>query len=66
MSGVQASILTSTVSVVASLLTAGSPRAADSKIIAHGAKLEKLAGGFEFTEGPAADNTVKMRVKGAR
>ncbi len=30
-------------------------RAADSKIIAPGATLEKLAGGFEFTEGPAAD-----------
>ena len=28
---------------------------ADSKIIAPGARLEKLAGGFEFTEGPAAD-----------
>lgn len=26
-----------------------------SKILAPGAKLEKLAGGFEFTEGPAAD-----------
>lgn len=43
------------VSVVAILVTAGSLRAADSKIIAQGAKLEKLAGGFEFTEGPAAD-----------
>jgi gluconolactonase len=43
------------VSAVAVLLTAGSLHAADSKIIAPGAKLEKLAGGFEFTEGPAAD-----------
>ena len=38
------------------LLSAGFLRAADSKIIAPGATLEKLAGGFEFTEGPAADN----------
>src|SRR6266545_5557388 len=37
------------------LLIAGSLPAADSKIIAPGATLEKLAGGFEFTEGPAAD-----------
>jgi gluconolactonase len=29
--------------------------AADSKVIAPGAKLEKLADGFSFTEGPAAD-----------
>jgi gluconolactonase len=29
--------------------------ASDSGIIAPGAKLEKLAGGFTFTEGPAAD-----------
>jgi gluconolactonase len=29
--------------------------AADSQIIAAGAKLEKLAGDFKFTEGPAAD-----------
>src|SRR6266545_5648180 len=36
-------------------LTAGFLPAADSKIIAPGATLEKLAGGFEFTEGPAAD-----------
>ena len=37
------------------LLTAGFLHAADSKIIAPGATLEKLAGGFEFTEGPATD-----------
>jgi len=30
--------------------------ASDSKIIAPGASLEKLAGGFEFTEGPACDD----------
>ena len=29
--------------------------AAQSGILAPGAKLEKLAGGFAFTEGPAAD-----------
>lgn len=34
---------------------AGAVRAADGGIIAPGAKLEKLAGGFEFTEGPACD-----------
>lgn len=31
--------------------------AADSAILAPGAKLEKLGGGFEFTEGPAADKS---------
>jgi len=30
-------------------------RAADSAVIADGARLEKIAGGFVFTEGPAAD-----------
>jgi gluconolactonase len=29
--------------------------AADSPVLAPGAKLEKLGGGYEFTEGPAAD-----------
>jgi gluconolactonase len=29
--------------------------AGESKVLAPGAKLEKLAGGFEFTEGPAVD-----------
>ncbi|PWU20363.1 MAG: gluconolactonase [Verrucomicrobia bacterium] len=33
----------------------GSAGAAESKIIASGAKLEKLADGFIFTEGPACD-----------
>src|ERR1041385_6744155 len=40
---------------LALLGTAGILRAADSTIIAPGAQLEKLAGGFEFTEGPATD-----------
>ena len=33
----------------------GAARADDSPVVAAGAKLEKLADGFEFTEGPAAD-----------
>jgi gluconolactonase len=37
------------------LLTTGSVFAADSSIIAPGAKLEKLGEGYGFTEGPAAD-----------
>lgn len=42
--------------VVAVLLLVGtSSLAADSSIIAPGAKLEKLGGGYQFTEGPAAD-----------
>src|SRR6185295_19441615 len=51
----QTPIPASLVSAVVLLFTAGFLRAADSKIIAPGAKLEKLSGGFEFTEGPAAD-----------
>ena len=43
------------VPVLVVFLTMISIHAADSKIIAPGAKLEKLAGGFAFTEGPAAD-----------
>ena len=43
------------VSALLALLTAVSLHAGDSKISARGAKLEKLAGDFEFTEGPAAD-----------
>jgi gluconolactonase len=38
------------------LLTTGSTFAADSSIIAPGAKLEKLGEGYLFTEGPAADD----------
>jgi gluconolactonase len=37
------------------LLTTGPTFAADSSIIAPGATLEKLAEGYAFTEGPAAD-----------
>ncbi len=36
-------------------LCVGVARAADSPVIAPGARLEKLAGDFKFTEGPAAD-----------
>jgi gluconolactonase len=36
-------------------LWTGALRAADSPVIAPGARLEKLAGDFKFTEGPAAD-----------
>src|SRR5947207_5369483 len=43
------------VSALRALLTAVTLHVGDSKIIARGAKLENLAGGFEFTEGPAAD-----------
>jgi len=46
---------TSIVSALLALLTAVSLHAGDSKIIVRGATLEKLAGGFDFTEGPAAD-----------
>jgi len=42
-------------SVVASLSVATGAPAAGQKVTAPGARLEKLAGGFEFTEGPAAD-----------
>ncbi len=42
--------------LTAALLTgAALVNAADSSIIAAGAKLEKLGGGYEFTEGPAVD-----------
>jgi len=37
------------------LLAAFTLSAADSTVIAPGAKLEKLGGGYEFTEGPAVD-----------
>jgi gluconolactonase len=37
------------------IVIAGSGRAADSPVVAPDAHLEKLAGGFKFTEGPAAD-----------
>ena len=47
------SFLTST--TIAVLLCTGAAPAADSLVIAPGAKLEKLAGDFKFTEGPASD-----------
>ena len=37
------------------LLVAGAAPAAESTLLAPGAKVEQLAGGFKFTEGPAAD-----------
>src|SRR5688572_8402874 len=51
----QTSLPASLISAVVLLLSTAFVRAADSKIIAPGASLEKLAGGFDFTEGPAAD-----------
>jgi gluconolactonase len=41
--------------VVWAVVGAAPARAADGGVLAPGAKVEKLAGGFEFTEGPAAD-----------
>ena len=38
------------------IVTASSSPAADSKVIAPGATLQKLAGDFSFTEGPACDS----------
>lgn len=46
---------TSVVLILVSILSQSALRAADSKVIAPGAKLEKLMDGFQFTEGPAAD-----------
>ncbi len=51
----QTPLRTSIVSALVGLLTACSLSAADSTILAPGATLEKLADGYEFTEGPAAD-----------
>ena len=42
------------------LLTTGSTFAADSSIIAPGAKLEKLGDGYVYTEGPAVDRDGNM------
>jgi len=42
-------------SFLAALLVLPSSRAAESGLIAPGAKLEKLGDGYAFTEGPAAD-----------
>jgi gluconolactonase len=41
--------------LVIAVVSRAAPRGPDKGIIAAGAKLEKLAGGFVFTEGPAAD-----------
>jgi gluconolactonase len=41
--------------MAAVMLTSHSPAADDASPVAPGAKLEKLAGGFKFTEGPAPD-----------
>src|SRR6266850_2399878 len=41
-----------TIAVLAAVVSAA---AADSSLIAPDAKLEKLGGGYEFTEGPAVD-----------
>jgi gluconolactonase len=42
-------------SLVVLLLACAAAQSADSPVIAAGAKVEKLAGEFQFTEGPAAD-----------
>lgn len=49
-------VLKSAVLSLALLAGARSASAADTGIIAPGAKLQKLAAGFSFTEGPAADS----------
>jgi gluconolactonase len=41
--------------LILAVLCSANLLAADSKIIAPGATLQKLAGGFKFTEGPACD-----------
>ncbi|MHC4745289.1 MAG: SMP-30/gluconolactonase/LRE family protein, partial [Planctomycetota bacterium] len=41
--------------IVAALIGVGICSAEDASLVAPGAKVEKLAGGFRFTEGPAAD-----------
>ena len=43
------------ISVVLLILANAAGRAAENPIIAPGAKLTVLAGGFDFTEGPACD-----------
>jgi gluconolactonase len=51
----QTPLRTSLITTVVLMFCAGFLNAAESKIIAPNAALEKLAGGFDFTEGPAAD-----------
>ena len=41
--------------LVPAFISASNPH--EHKMVARGAKLVKLAGGFGFTEGPIADNT---------
>jgi gluconolactonase len=55
MSMIEASILPVSVCLLLVWAAAGSSLTDDSGIIAPGAQLEKLAGDFEFTEGPASD-----------
>ncbi|OWK34685.1 SMP-30/gluconolactonase/LRE family protein [Fimbriiglobus ruber] len=47
--------MTRFLSLIALALAAGTARADDVSILAPGAKVEKLAGEFAFTEGPSAD-----------
>jgi gluconolactonase len=44
-----------TIALTLAALLAAAAHAADSPVVAPGAKLTKLAGDFKFTEGPAAD-----------
>ena len=46
---------TTSLAIVLSLLVTRAALAADASILAPGAKVEKLAEDFKFTEGPAAD-----------
>src|SRR5215468_189865 len=55
MSMIEASIIPVTVCLLLVWAVTGSALTDDSGIIAPGAHLEKLAGDFEFTEGPASD-----------
>src|SRR4051812_11032870 len=50
-------VLSRPVALVALLLACSAAIVADKGIIAPGAVVKKLAGGFAFTEGPAADAT---------
>ncbi len=48
-------LVTSALATAVSLATTAGARAADRGVIAPGARVEKLADGFAFTEGPACD-----------
>jgi gluconolactonase len=41
--------------LIASVLAVPRSAAAESRLLAPGARVEKLGGGYEFTEGPAAN-----------